>query len=223
MAAHLVGHASAAGRRLPHPRRPRRTGAIIAIAPLMRETARMYGVPVATPRAAAQRSHAADRLHRRRRADEAYRAIWNALARRRRQLGCPAADAAAPRLDDGRRDVAARGRARVWRPAPGGAATLRTWSWPAPGTSTSASLSGEVPLEHPESHVAADADRRAGARSARDRGRRSRPRATTPAARGVGLEGRGRHVDLLGPGGASLLHAAGRAGGRSAAGCGCCS
>ena len=80
-----------------HPRRPRRTAASSAIAPLMRETAAMYGMPVRRHPLHPQRSHAAHRLHRRGAADESYRAIWNALRHERDALGRAAAQSASER------------------------------------------------------------------------------------------------------------------------------
>ena len=76
----------------------------------------------------AQRSHAAGRLHRRGPAGGGVSRDLERAARASRPVGCPAAEPAAARLAD------ARTRCRSWRPrsgcrpAPGAAATRRTWS-----------------------------------------------------------------------------------------------
>ena len=169
------------------------TTAIAAIAPLMRESVIMYGVPVALHPVDPQRSHAAHRLHRRRQhPEESYRAIWNALRDSRERVGCPAAQSARERT---RRPA----RAFLQLAAADGCSTgrLAKQRLAVPDVDRhlgrlSRTALREVPLEPAQPAVAPDQDRRGVARDSH-RPRRD-PRGVCRRAGGSRLRGGSRRA-----------------------------
>ena len=174
----------------------------------MRETAVAVRHASPTPRAARQRSHAADRLHHRGQAGRSVSRDLERASPRRSTTGMSCSSRSCPRR---RRQSP---RCRSWRPRSG--LPIGTWtSSDSPylelaGTWDSywASLSAKFRSNVRNRLSRLNADRRAGARSPRTTGRIAAALRRRMAARGVGLEGSGRDVDLLGPGGAAVLHAA---------------